>query len=94
MTRATKAEEPIVTEFIPVLASCEEFDEAGELGFEGTVGARGETAALATEDAEVPPATVAVEVNVYERPLVKPVTSQEVLGRVTVQVCPVFAVTV
>jgi hypothetical protein len=42
----------------------------------------------ATDDADVPVAFVAVEVNVYEVPLLKPVIVQEPLDPLTVQVAP------
>jgi hypothetical protein len=42
----------------------------------------------AVEDADVPVAFVAVDVNVYEVPLLNPVIVQEPLDPVTVQVAP------
>jgi hypothetical protein len=48
----------------------------------------GVTDELALDDPEVPPPLVAVTVNVYAVPLVRPVTSQLVSGRVMVQVKP------
>ena len=48
----------------------------------------GVAAAEAAEAADVPPVFVAVDVNVYDVPFVKPVTTHDVSGTVTVQVRP------
>lgn len=61
---------------------------ATALGVPGAPGAPGLTADEALEAPEVPAPLVAVAVNVYEVPSVRPVTSQLVRGEVTVQVAP------
>jgi hypothetical protein len=65
-------------------------------GAPGTVtgaAAIGVTGADTAETAEVPPVFVAVALNVYERPLVRPVTSQDPAAPVTVHVPAGDAVT-
>ena len=61
---------------------------ATAVGVLGTAGAPGLTDADAADTPEVPSLLVAVEVNVYEVPLVRPVTVHEVAGTVTVHVPP------
>jgi hypothetical protein len=53
----------------------------------------GVAGSLAGDGSDVPALFVAVTVNVYATALVRPSTSQETAGAVTVHVSPVFAVT-
>ena len=61
---------------------------AATVGVPGVPGAATVTLVEAGDAGDVPPTLVAVELNVYAVPVVKPVTVQEVAGEVTVQVAP------
>lgn len=58
------------------------------VGVPGVPGAASVTEVEAPEAPDVPPTFVAVDVNVYEPPLVSPETTQLVAGTTTVQVSP------
>ena len=69
-----------VTEILPPWPAAEDADAITEAGALGAVA--GIAASDATDGELVPPELVAVTVNVYEVPFVRPTTAQEVIGAV------------